>query len=102
MESRKLRYYCNYHASADAQKLMADVFNWTGVGSDHTPSPPTTSIAFTTSMANVTEGVYNEMNLSNVVDAPLRNDAAPARLNAIELGSEGNATRMQHIVTYTV
>jgi hypothetical protein len=102
MVPRKPRYYCNCHASANAQSFMADAFDWTGVASDHIPTPPTTSIAFSTPMANVTEGAYSEINLSNVVGASLRNGAAPAGLNAIEVGAQGNATRMQVIVTYTL
>jgi hypothetical protein len=109
--SRNLRYYCNYRASVDARNFMANVFNWTGVASAHTLTSPTTKIAFSSPMANATEGAYNEINSSNVVEAPLGNGdlklrfhvagAAPAGLNTIEVGTQGNAIRMQHIVTYT-
>jgi hypothetical protein len=110
--SRNLRYYCNYRASVDARYFMANVFIWTGVASAHTLTSPTTKIAFSSPMANTTEGAYNEINSSNVVEATLRNGdlklrfhvagAAPAGLNAIEVGGTGERNPLQLIVTYTV
>jgi hypothetical protein len=40
LTSKKLRFFSPYRESADARNLMADVFNWTGIFSDHTSTPP--------------------------------------------------------------
>ena len=110
--SKKLRFFSPYRQSADARNLMADVFNWTGISSDHTSTPPTTNIAFSTPIANIRGGRYTTVNLSDVVDTSLRNGSLKLRFhisggvpgghNIIEVAAQESVNRMQLVVTYTV
>jgi len=91
---------------------MADVFNWTGISSDHTSIPPTTNKVFSTPIANMTAGGYTEVNLTNVVDTSLRNGSLKLRFhisgrvsgghNTIEVAAQEGVNRMRLVVTYTV